>query len=140
MSEYELAALFYQVVDVANASLANFLTITSAMLVVCYLAAAKLDRVSAFLVLTLFTVFSMGMINEIYSEYRDLVGIGMEIARSAEDPGSSLKWHGFAIGGAETDGQFIPRWVVTMSALAYFGTIWFFFHMRRRSKRLNKEA
>jgi len=26
MTEYELAALFYQVVDVANAGLANFLT------------------------------------------------------------------------------------------------------------------
>ena len=85
MSEYELASLFYQVVDVANASLANFLTITSAMLVVCYLAADKLDRVSAFLVLTLFTVFALGMINEVYSEYRDLVGIGQEIAPVGAD-------------------------------------------------------
>ena len=50
MSEYELAALFYQVIDVAIASLANFLAITSAMLVVCYLAGAELDRVSALLV------------------------------------------------------------------------------------------
>lgn len=139
MTEYELAALFYQVVDVANASLANFLTITSAMLVVCYLAADKLDRVSAFLVLTLFTIFSLGMINEIYSEYRDLVGIGQEIARSAQNAQSSLKWHGFALGGAETDGVFIPRWVVSMSALAYFGTIWFFFHMRRKPAKTSKQ-
>lgn len=132
MTEYELASLFYQVVDVANASLANFLTITSAMLIVCYLAAAKLDRVSSVLVLTLFTVFSMGMINEIYSEYRDLVGIGQEIAQAAGDAGSNLKWHGFALGNADGAGEFIPRWVVTMSLLAYFGTLWFFFHMRRR--------
>lgn len=133
MTEYEFAALFYQVVDVANASLANFLTITSAMLVVCYLAADKLDRVSSILVLTLFTVFSMGMINEIYSEYRDLVSIGQEIAKSASSASSDLKWHGFALGDADGLASFIPRWVVAMSLLAYFGTLWFFFHMRRRS-------
>jgi hypothetical protein len=44
VTEYELTAIFYQVVDVANASLADFLTITTAMLVVCYLAAAKHAR------------------------------------------------------------------------------------------------
>ena len=70
MTEYELAALFYQVVDVANAS---------------------------------------------------------------------LKWHGFALGGAETDAKFIPRWVVSMSALAWFGTIWFFFHMRRKPAKTRKQ-
>ena len=138
MTEYELAALFYQIVDVANATMANFLAVTFAMMVVCYLAAHKLDRVSSALVLALYVLYAVGMIHEMYSEYRDLVGIGSEIARSATHADSSLTWHGFALAGPNAVGQFIPVWVAIMGGLALFGTIWFFFHMRRRRSAANR--
>lgn len=132
MTEYELASLFYQVVDVANATMANFLAVTFGMMVVSYLAAHRLDRKAVAVVLTLYILYSMGMINEMFNEYRDLISIGNEIAVAATNPGSGLSWHGFAIAGPNAIAQYVPLWVVAMSGLALFGTIWFFFHMRRR--------
>jgi len=132
MTEYELASLFLQTIDVANATTANFLAVAFGMMVVCYLAAHKLDRSATAVVLALYSLYALGMINEIYSEYRDLVGIGDEIARSATKAGSRLTWHGFAIAGPDSHLQYIPFWVLTMSSLAFVGTIWFFFHMRRQ--------
>jgi hypothetical protein len=132
MTEYELAALFYQVVDVANATMANFLAVTFGMMVVCYLAAHKLDRASAIVVLALYSLNSLGMINEIYSEYSDMVRIGKEIAQSATGAGSRLSWHGFALAGPDSYLQYIPFWVLAMSGLGFLATLWFFFHMRRR--------
>ncbi len=46
MSEYEMASLFCQVVEAGHATLANFLTVVFAVLVVSYFVADKLDRVA----------------------------------------------------------------------------------------------
>lgn len=132
MTEYELASLFLQTVDVANASMANFLAVTFGMMVVCYMAAHKLDRASAIVVLALYTLYSLGLINELYSEYRDLIGIGSEIAKSAAEPGSRLGWHGFVVAGPDSYLKYVPYWVLAMCGLGFLATIWFFFHMRRR--------
>ena len=132
MTEYELASLFLQIVDFANATMANFLAITFGMMVVCYLAAHRLDRASTIVVLALYSLYSLGLINEIYSEYRDLVAIGNEIAQAASVPDSRLTWHGFALAGPDSYLQYIPFWVLTMSGLGFLATVWFFFHMRRR--------
>ena len=41
MTEYEYAALFFQVSETAHAAIANFLTVVFAMIVVSYLAAHR---------------------------------------------------------------------------------------------------
>jgi hypothetical protein len=128
MTEFETATLFYQIVDLATSTSANFLTIISVMLVVSYLAAHKLDTISTVLILVIFSLFALGNINELYSEYSDLVGLGKQLGELGAKPGSSLSWHGFVM---ERSGPFlgyIPIYVAMMSILSYLGAIWFFFH------------
>jgi hypothetical protein len=46
MSEYEMASLFFQVVETAHAAIANFLTVVFAVLIVSFFAVQKIERVS----------------------------------------------------------------------------------------------
>ena len=73
----------------------------------------------------------------VYFECWDLVGVGREITASANNAGSSLKWHGFAVRDAAAMGNFIPLRVLVMCFAACFSTIWFFFQMRRKHSRRN---
>ncbi len=130
MTDYETVSLFYQVIAVANASLANYLTVVSAMLVASYLVADKLDRFSSGLVLAIFSIFSIGMINEVRSAYRDFARLGVLISELAAEPGSSLGWH--PVAGSDGAGfRAIPVVITVVCSLAYLGSLWFFFHTRR---------
>ena len=60
----------------------------------------------------------MGYINELYSEYRDLVGLGKQLGELGAKPGSSFSWHGFVLGRSGSFADFIPLIVVTTSVLA----------------------
>ena len=129
MSEYETASLFYEMIGVANASMANYLTVVFAVLAAGYLVAEKLDRTSAIVVLSLFTVFALGMTNEIVSAYRDFAGLGRLMAQMAA-AGPAFSWH--PVAGTRGAGfALIPFVVLGICAVAYVGTMWFFLHTRR---------
>jgi len=80
MSEFEMASLFYQVLTAAHAALANFLTVVFAVLVVSYFVAEKIDRIAAMFLLGVYSLFAIGMTNEIVGLYSDLVRLGWEMA------------------------------------------------------------
>ena len=132
MSEYEIVALFHDVITGVNASLTNFLTVLFAMLVASHLAARRLDRGAAFVALAVYSVFSLGMVNEIYSGYRDFAAIGMEMVRMGTQPGATIGWHPtVANGGAGLTA--LPQIIVGILLGSFIASIWFFFHARRGS-------
>ncbi len=129
MSDYELASLFFQVIDTAHAALANFLTVVFAVLVVTHFVAHKLDRLSAFLLLTVYSLFSIGMTNEIVSLYSDFVRLGH---RMAENGATDLGWLGMTSSGQDGPVWAIPIIVGIMCVTAYLGSLVFFYRMRKR--------
>lgn len=133
MTEYEVVSLFHQIVTGANASLTNFLTVLMAMLVASYMAAGKLDGKTTGMILAVYSVFSLGMMNEIYSGYRDFAAVGMEMVRMGRMPGSSIAWHPNVVAGGIGLAQ-LPFVILAILVSAYASSMWFFFHMRGRHR------
>ena len=129
MSEYEIVSLFHQVITGVNASMTNFLTVLFAMLVAGYLAAHRLDRISSIIVVVIYSLFTLGMTNEIYLGYRDFAAIGQEMVRVGRLPGSSIGWHPNVAEGAEGM-SLLPRIILVIMLGAYAASIWFFFRAR----------
>jgi hypothetical protein len=130
MTDYEIVSLFHEVITGVNASLTNYLTVLLAMLVASHLAAHRLDRGAATVALLIYSVFSLGMINEIHAGYRDFAAIGMEMARVGGLPGSTIGWHPtVANGGAGLTA--IPKVILGILLGSYVASMWFFFHARR---------
>lgn len=128
MTDYELVSLFYQIQSSLTGSSANFMAGSSAMLVVGYLAAHRLDRIAAGTLIAIFTLFSLGLGNEMRGLASDLALVGREItARAAAGEPTALDWHPAAQG---MDFGFIWKTIVLMTALVYCGTVWFFFRSR----------
>jgi len=132
MSEYEMATLFYQVVEAAHAALANYLTVVFAVLVVSYFVANKLNRVAWICLLGVYSIFAIGMTNEIVSLYSDMVRLGWQMASQMDAEKTALSWHGMASGIEDGPRWAIPIVVAAMCGLAYVGSIIFFFQIRKR--------
>lgn len=126
MTEYESLSLFFQVLDVAHAALANYLTVVFAVVLVTFFAGRKFDILSWGLLLLVYTLFAIGMANEIISMYRDMVRLGYEIGQT-----HAPVWFGIAAATENGPVWAIPIMVGAMCGLAYIGSILFFFRMRR---------
>lgn len=133
MSEFEIVSLFHEVITGVNASMTNFLTVLFAMLVASYLAAHRLDRTSATVFLLIYSLFTLGMINEIYLGYRDFAAIGEEMVRVGQMPGSSIGWHPNVASGSQGM-SLLPKIILVIMLGAYTASIWFFFRARRTHK------
>jgi len=129
MTDYELASLFFTIMDAAQATFANFLAIISGMIAVSYFFAHKLDRTLSTLLLVIFSLFSLGFINELFAAYSDFARLGAEISAQGQLPDTSLGWMGPVMG--EPEGLSAVPWIIlTMTGASYLATIWFFFHAR----------
>ena len=130
ITEYEIASLFYQVVDTAQAAMTNFLTVVFAVIVVSYFAGEKLDRFASSLLIFVYSFFCFGMIREIYYLYSDLARLGWKMASF---PGSTFDWHGMASSLTQGPPQIIPLSAVSMCVLGYVGSLAFFYFRRKRA-------
>jgi len=133
LSEYEIAALFYQVVEAAQAAITNFLTVVFAVIVVGYFVGDRLEKAVAGLLLVVYSLFCFGMIREIYFLYSDLARLGWEMANY---PGSPFDWHGMASQLTSGPPRIIPLSTITMCLMAYVGSLVFFYFRKKRGKAL----
>jgi hypothetical protein len=140
MTEYEYATLFFQVADTAHAAIANFLTVVFAMLVVSYLAAHRLDRYATVLLLTAYSLFSLGIAFEIFNLYRDFGALGWELAQYHDANPAAYNWLGMATDLDSGPNLFIPAVIATVCVIAYLGSMMFFMRMRRENKRADKPS
>ena len=129
MTDYELASLFFTIMEAAQATFANFLAIISGMIAVSYFFAHKLDRTLSALVLVIFSLFSLGFINELFAAYADFARLGAQISAQGQLPETGLSWMGPVISGAGGLAP-VPWIILTMTTASYLATIWFFFHAR----------
>ncbi len=127
MEPFELATLFYQIVDTAHSAMANYLTVVLAVVAVSYFVAGRLDRTASGLLLAVYSFFCFGMIREIFFLYRDMAQIGYEMALSG---GDALRWLGMAQSATEGPPLVIPYSVLVMCLLAYLGSMTFFYRAR----------
>ncbi|MGI9201206.1 MAG: hypothetical protein ACR2QL_09115 [Woeseiaceae bacterium] len=131
MTEYEYATLFFQVAETAHAAIANFLTIVFAMIVVSYLAADKIDRYATGLLLSAYTLFSLGLAFEIFNIYRDLSNLGWELAKYQDANPMAYTWLGMASDLENGPNAVIPTVISTVCIIAYLGSMMFFVRMRK---------
>ena len=131
MNEYEYETLFFQVSETGHAPIANFLTIVFAMIVVSYLAARELDRYATGLLLTAYTLLSLGLSFEIFNLYRDFGELGWELAKYREANPAAYNWLGMATDIEGGPNRFIPAVIAAVCMIAYLGSIVFFVRMRR---------
>lgn len=129
MSDYELASLFFTIMEAAQATFANFLAIISGMIAVSYFFAHKLDRTLSALLLVIFSLFSLGFINEIFAAYSDFARLGAQISAQGQLPDTGLGWMGPVINGAGGLAP-VPWIILSMTIASYLATVWFFFHAR----------
>ncbi|MEL6687810.1 MAG: hypothetical protein AAFP97_09320 [Pseudomonadota bacterium] len=133
MTEYELVQLFFQIVDVANGTIANYMTLIFGMLVTSYLAAHRLDRFMATIALLIYSLFCFGLCNELFQINSDFAQLGLRIADVGAVPETSLGWFGPVRVGP--DGlKMIPYVMLVISVGSYLGSILFFFRARKANK------
>jgi len=133
MSEYEHVQLFFQIVGVANGTISNYMTLVFGMLVTSYLAAHRLDRLMAVIALAIYSLFALGLCNEIFQVYADFSRIGIKLAEMGQLPDSDLGWFGPVVSGPEGL-HMIPFIILTVVVSAYLGSILFFFRARKANK------
>jgi hypothetical protein len=133
MSDYELASLFFTVMEAAQVTFANFLAIISGMIAVSYFFAHKLDRTLSALLLVIFSLFALGFINELFAAYSDFARLGAAISAQGQLPDSGLGWMGPVIAGAGGLAP-VPWIILAMTMASYFATLWFFFHARNMKR------
>jgi hypothetical protein len=131
MTEYEYATLFFQVSETAHAAIANFLTVVFAMIVVSYLAAHRIDRYATGLLLTAYTLFSLGLAFEIFNLYRDFGELGWELAKYHDANPAAFTWLGMATDLKTGPNWLIPAVIAAVCVIAYLGSMMFFVRMRR---------
>lgn len=133
MTEYEHVQLFFQIVDVANGTISNYMTLVFGMLVTSYLAAHRLDRLMAGIALAIYSLFALGLCNEVFQVYSDFARLGLQISEFGSVPETALGWFGpVALG---PDGlTAIPVIILTVTLGAYIGSILFFFRARKSNK------
>jgi len=131
MSEYEHAYMFTEILQTANASMANYMAIVFGMLVASYFAAHRIDRIMVCLGLGVYSVFCMGFINEISHIYHDFGRIGAKIQGLGQVDGTSLGWMGPALMDTPLPMMLVPKIITVMVVAIYIASLLFFFRARK---------
>ena len=131
MTEYEHAILFVEYAQACSAQMANLMTLIFAMVVTSYIAAHRLDRVMMWLALAIYSMFTLGFINEVFQLYSDLSRLGMKIAEEFGPlPRTALSWFGPISDGPDFL-YALPYLILFMTLLTYVASILFFLRARK---------
>ncbi|MEM9690354.1 MAG: hypothetical protein AAF917_12860 [Pseudomonadota bacterium] len=131
MTDFEQATLFFQIIDTAHSAVANFLTVVFAVVAVSYFVAERLDRSVSLLLLGVYSLFCIGMIREIFYLYSDMARLGHAMA---QEPSDAFDWLNIAQNSVNNPETVIPYSVLTMTGLAFAGSLLFFYRMRRSAR------
>jgi len=127
MTEFELIYLFNEFFNTAFARPNDFLVGLFAMLAAAYFVAAKLSRSMAWLVVGLYTLFSMATIVPALAAIDRMVLASLQVQAAASEPGSDLTTL-FSI--LPNRALVVPTMTVLLIA-AYIGALVFFFQARK---------
>ena len=133
MTEYEMASLNIDTLLLLGASFTTYFSLVSAFLVASYLAAHRLTRTMATILIGLFVLWNMLMIGAVSAQLYSLSGLAKKM-RTFADEGKGLEWHRVAhIPDSLIDW---PRYlIVIILSLATIAAIYFFFHSRHVNRK-----
>lgn len=122
MSEFEVAVLTNDFLDSLQGRIDTYLVGLFAMLITSYFVAAKLSRLMAGLVVSLFSLYCVILG---FATYTSIWRVGVLVRDYGPTSGESFPWI------LDLPG-FDPTLAIPILLIgAYFGAIWFFFHARR---------
>jgi hypothetical protein len=130
MTEYEHAILFLELLQVANGTMANYMTLVFGMIVTSYLAAHRIDRLMMWVALAIYAMFALGFCNEIFQVYSDFARLGIQLSELGKLPDTDLKWFGPVATGPEFL-HVLPHIIRVMTLSAFVGSLIFFFRARK---------
>lgn len=131
MTEYEYGSLFVAFLEASNVVVANYITITFAMLTASYFLAAKLTRAMCTIFLVLYTIWSLSMISGVYGSFSDFCRLGLAINELGLKPTASLGWIGPIAAGEQVGYmRVLPQVMLATTVFSYLASIAFFFVVR----------
>jgi len=127
MTEYEAISLFNEIFSNLVQVLLAYISIMSAFLVMCYFAAAKLNRVLATIVIALFSLSALMLIIQVNFLRTDLLNVYEVILNVQSMNADGNVWFGNT-----------PLWTMQIQTVVqnlitiggYFGCIVFFYYQR----------
>jgi hypothetical protein len=130
MTEFEALDLSNQFISETNQLQFGYFSILSAFLVMSYLVAHKLSHVLIVIVLSLFSVFMLNFIAQIYANNAALDSLFIYIAEQKELGNYDLEWWSVDSGFVTPVMYTIIQTLSTFGG--YVGAITFFFYQRHR--------
>ena len=121
MTEFETYSMFNQAFESSELLIERFLTLLFGFLIASYLVSAKLDRLMAAIVLSLYSVMALRYALVFLNASDDVIALAAELRTLAANPGSSISY--LEIGPLHI---FLPVVFAVMIA-SYFASIVFFF-------------
>ena len=130
MSDYELLSVFMYSVETLWTVFSTFISVVFAFLVVSYLAADKLQKSLAAIVMALYTLVVLWATWALSRTSASVSAAAGEMKARVQDGGSTLGWHP-ATHTPEFVIDAIPVVITLIAILSYIGSVFFFYVQRR---------
>jgi uncharacterized membrane protein YesL len=128
MTEFEMAYLANDMMMALGTSTSILFTMLSAFLVASYVAAHRLTKPMAAIVVSIFVIFCFYTIATMFRQLESMAGLAGKMRAFAE-AGKGLEWHAVS--------HVNPNWITTtrfvgvsILLLAMIASVYFFFHCR----------
>jgi len=129
MTDYELLSVFIAFTNTVWLIFAAYVSIVFAFIVAAYLVANRLSPQVVRLVIALYSAVSIWSIWAIRQNAVAIAATAQEMKRVVAESGSSLSWVP-QLGIPESMIPVIPWLITLVAAVAYIGSIFFFFYQR----------
>ena len=130
MTDYELLSVFIAFTNTVWLIFAAYVSIVFAFIIAAYLVANRLSPQVVRLVISLYSAVSIWSIWAIRQNAVAISATVREMKRVVAESGSSLSWVP-QLGIPESMIPIIPWLITLVAAVAYVGSIFFFFYQRR---------
>jgi len=131
MTDSELLSAFMAAVETLWLIFSTYVSIVFAFLVVSYLAASKLKKSLAAIVIALYTLVAFWSSWALNRGSNSVSAIAAELKARAQHGASSIDWHP-AANTPDIVISTIPLLITFIAVLAYVGSV-FFFYIQRKS-------
>jgi cellobiose-specific phosphotransferase system component IIC len=134
MTEFEMAYLYNDMLLGLGSAASYFFAMLTAFLVASYLAAHRLTRAMAVIVVSIFVAACWGSIIIMYRQMESLGGLAGEM-RNFANAARGLQWH--AVAQIQEFSLYLSRYIGTgLFVATTAASVYFFFHSRRTNRKM----
>ena len=132
MSDHELAITFAEFFALFQAHYTMWVSVLFAFLIASYLAADKLAGPMVFIVIAIYSLFSLDTMAVMYTMNSDIVNLQYLMFERVQNGSSDLQFHMAAREDLATDLEYVVIGRTVVVIAGYVGSLWFFFYQRAR--------